>query len=294
MELPPYVTLAPEFAAFRPRGARSFATWRDEIVAVLAWGVGSGVTRFFADFTGVRLTDAPSTFERFQLGERAAATGAAAGVRVAVVGKEPVMDPERFGVTVAANRGLDVRSFDDEVAALTWLVGPNAIRPVLETPRLRLRWLVPADAPFILELTTQPTWLQNIGDRGVRDLETAEGYIRKGPLTSYAARGFGLWGVIRKEDEVPVGMCGIIKRDTMEDPELAYAYLERFHGKGYGKEAAEATLRYARETFGIPRLAAIVNPENTASIRILERVGMAYRGPIQMPGDPAPIAHYTT
>lgn len=294
MDRPADITLAPEFAAFRPRGARRFATWRAEMLGALHWCIGAGQKRILADFQGVRLADDPTTFDRFKLGESAAASGAAAGVRVAVVGKEPVMDPERFGVTVAANRGLDIRAFDDEVAALAWLVGPDATRPVLETARLRLRWFVPADAPFILELTTQPTWLQNIGDRGVRDLATAEGYIRKGPLASYAARGYGLWAVVRKEDDVPVGMCGIIKRDGMDDPELAYAYLERFHGMGYGGEAAAATMTHARETLGIPRLAAIVNPENAASIRILERVGMAYRGPIQMPGDPAPIAHYTT
>lgn len=294
MELPADIALAPEFAAYRPRGGKKFAAWRDEMLVALQWAVGAGVRRLLADFSAVRLVDDPSTFDRFKLGDRAAATGAAAGVRVAVVGKEPVMDPERFGVTVAANRGLDARAFDDEVAALTWLVGPNAIRPVLETPRLRLRWLVPDDAPFILELTTQPTWLRNIGDRGVRDLATAEGYIRKGPLASYAARGYGLWAVVRVEDGAPVGMCGVIQREGMDDPELAYAYLERFHGQGYGGEAAQATAAYARESLGLPRLAAIVNPENTASIRILERVGMTYRGPIQMPGDPAPIAHYST
>lgn len=294
MELPEFVTLAPRFAAYRPVGALSFAAWRDAMVGVLGWSVGAGVTHLLADFTGVTLLDDPSTFERFKLGERAAAAGAAAGIKVAVFGREPVMDPERFGVTVAVNRGLQVDSFPDEVAALTWLVGPDAIRPVLATPRLRLRWLTPADAPFIFELTTQPTWLRNIGDRGVRDLATAEGYIRNGPLASYAAKGYGLWCVVREGDGERVGICGIIKRDTMEDPELAYAFLERFHGKGYGGEAALATAAYARSALGMSRLAAIVNPENVASIRILEKAGMTYRGPIQMPGDPAPISHYTT
>lgn len=294
MELPEFITLAPAFAAYRPRGARKFAAWREHMVATLGWCVRTGITHILADLRGISLLDEPSTLERFKLGEDAAATGAAAGVRVAVVGTEPVLDPDRFAATVAVNRGLQTETFGDEVAALAWLLGPNAIRPVLETERLALRWLVPEDAPFILTLTTQPTWLRNIGDRGVRDLATAEGYIRNGPLTSYASKGFGLWCAVRREDGVPVGMCGLIKRDTMEDPELAYAYLERFHGLGYGREAALATMRYAREVLGLGRVAAIVNPENTASIRILEKAGMTYRGPIRMPGDPAPISHYTT
>ena len=272
MDLPEHVTLAPEFAAYRPRGGRTAAEWREAQRRVLEWAARAGVRCLLADCTGITLLDPSTTHDLFPPGE-----GAAVGVKVAVVARAPRAEV-----------------FPDEVAALEWLVGPNAVRPVLETARLRLRWMVPADAPFILEITTQPSWMRNIGDRGVRDLETAEGYIRKGPLASYAARGYGLWCAVRREDGVPVGMCGIIKRDTMADPELAYAYLERFHGRGYGGEAALATMSYAREQLGLPRLAAIVNPANTASIRILERVGMTYRGPIQMPGDPAPIAHYTT
>ena len=165
---------------------------------------------------------------------------------------------------------------------------------ILTTARLSLRELTPADAPWIEVLTTQPSWMRNIGDRGVRDLATAEAYIRNGPMASYAARGYGLWAVERREDGAPVGMCGIIKRDTMDDPELAYAYLERYHGMGYGGEAAIATLDHARTRLGLPRLAAIVNPENVASIRILEKAGMTYRGPILMPGETVPISHYTT
>ena len=294
MELPEYLTLAPEFVAYRPRGGRTFAAWREAMLESLVWIARAGHRRVLADLGGIAFLDTPTTYDRFQLGERAAAAGAAAGVKIAVVGRAPVIDPEQFGVTVAVNRGLQAEAFRDEVAALAWLVGPNATRPVLETPRLRLRWLVPADAPWIEVLTTQPSWLRNIGDRGVRDLATAEAYIRNGPMASYAARGYGLWAVERREDGAPVGMCGIIKRDTMDDPELAYAYLERYHGKGYGGEAAIATLDHARSHLGLTRLAAIVNPENVASIRILEKAGLTYRGPILMPGETVPISHFTT
>lgn len=292
-DLPSDLTLHAGYAVHRPTSDAPVPRLIDDLLAGLAWCRDHGVPRLLADVRGVRRFEALDTTTRFQLGKRAAEL-ASGKVRVAMVLTPEQIDPERFGESVARNRGLDVDLFTNEVEALGWLVGPDAIRPVLETARLRLRWLIPADAPFILALTTQPTWLANIGDRGVRDLATAEGYIQNGPRASYAARGYGLWCIIRKEDDVPVGICGVIKRDTMEHPELAYAVLERFHGMGYGAEAALATAHYAKSELGLPTLSAIVNPGNVASIKILERVGMRYIGPIQMPGDPAPISHYTT
>jgi RimJ/RimL family protein N-acetyltransferase len=293
MTTPDHLTLEEGYAAYRPVGKAAPPQAIDELIAALTWCRQAGIARLMCDARGWSAIDGMDTSERFQLGKRAADV-ARGHVKVAMVLTRTQVDPERFGETVARNRGLDVEIFFNEVEALTWVAGPDAIRPVLATERLSLRWLVPSDAPFILELTTQPSWMRNIGDRGVRDLPTAEGYIRNGPLASYAAKGFGLWCVVRTTDNVPVGMCGFIKRDSMDDPELAYAYLERYHGMGYGSEAAVATMAYGRRTLGLQRIAAIVDPTNTASIKILERVGMTYRGPIQMPGDPAPISHFTT
>jgi ribosomal-protein-alanine N-acetyltransferase len=293
MHLPEHITVIAGRADYRPRGDLPGPEAVEAMLAALLWCRDQKIGRLMADVRGVPRVAELDTMARFDLGRRGAEL-ARGQVRVAVVMTVPQVDPERFGESVARNRGLDAAVFTDEVAALTWLEGPNAIRPVLKTERLALRWLTPDDAPFIFELTTQPTWLANIGDRGVRDIATAEGYIQNGPRASYAARGYGLWCVTRKEDGVPIGMCGVIKRDTMELPELAYAYLERFHGRGYGAEAAVATVTYAKDMLGLRRLSAIVNPGNVASIKVLERVGMRYLGPIQMPGDLAPISHYTT
>ena len=163
---------------------------------------------------------------------------------------------------------------------------------ILSTARLTLRPFTPADAPFILELLNQPSWIENIGDRGVRTEAAAVGYIENGPLASYHQHGFGLWCVERTKDRIPVGMCGILQRDYLDSPDIGFAYLERYQGQGFGTEAAEATIAYARETLHLDRMAAVVSPDNAASIRILRRLGMRYTEPILMPGDTEPIALY--
>lgn len=291
MSTPDHVTLAPGYARYHPRGPATAGEAIAALFPVIAWCRQAGIPKLLTDARGIEGLTIPTTLERFQLGEEAARQ-AEGEVHVAMVVPERVIDPQRFGMMVAQNRGLRANVFTDEVSALDWLAGPKAVRPVLATDRLALRWLTIGDTPFILPLTTQPSWLRNIGDRGVRDLPTAEAYILKGPRASYAARGFGLWCMERTEDGTPVGICGIIKRDSMEHPELAYAVLEKFHGQGYASEAALATVRYAEEALGIARLAAIVNPENRPSIRILEKAGMQYEGPITMPGETQAISLY--
>ncbi|MBI2517206.1 MAG: GNAT family N-acetyltransferase [Opitutae bacterium] len=158
---------------------------------------------------------------------------------------------------------------------------------VFETSRLILRELTPADAAFVQELVNEPAWLQFIGDRGVRTLADAEGYIRKGPMASYAQHGFGLWCVARQADGVPLGMCGLLKRETLPDVDIGFAFLERFRGQGYAAESAGATLGHARHKLGLKRVLAITSPGNTASIRLLGKLGLRFEKMFELkPGDP--------
>ncbi|HVZ65408.1 MAG TPA: GNAT family N-acetyltransferase [Lacunisphaera sp.] len=163
---------------------------------------------------------------------------------------------------------------------------------VIETRRLNLRLLTLGDAPFILELLNDPTWLRFIGDRGVRDLDSARGYITNGPAASYAQHGFGLWLVERRQDGVPVGLCGLLKRDTLPDVDIGFAFLERFQGKGYGPEAAIATMTHARAVVGLKRVVAVTVPGNTGSISLLQKLGLRYERMVELkPGSP-PVALY--
>ena len=163
---------------------------------------------------------------------------------------------------------------------------------VFETNRLTVRRLTLDDAPFILELVNDPAWLRHIGDRGVHTVDDARGYLTKGPLASYERFGFGLFLVVRKEDQVSIGMCGLLKRDTLPDVDIGFAYLPPFTRQGYAFEAASATLAYGRSTLGLKRIVAICSPENAASIRLLEKLGLRFERPIRMAADAAEISLY--
>ena len=138
---------------------------------------------------------------------------------------------------------------------------------VLETERLVLRRFDTGDAQFILELVNDPDWLRFIGDKSVRNLEDARGYIQKGPVDMYARHGFGLYCVELKSDATPIGMCGLLKRDTLEDVDIGFAFLPRFRSQGYGHEAALATLAYGAHVLGLKRIVATTTPDNDASGR---------------------------
>jgi RimJ/RimL family protein N-acetyltransferase len=117
--------------------------------------------------------------------------------------------------------------------------------PLLETSRLELRRLSEDDAPFILALLNEPSFIRNIGDRGVRTIDDARGYIAQGPMASYARFGFGLYLVELREPRTPIGICGILKRDQLPDPDIGFAYLPAYWSKGCAREAAEAVKAYA-------------------------------------------------
>lgn len=147
---------------------------------------------------------------------------------------------------------------------------------IFATERLILREFTATDAAFILRLLNEPSWLRFIGDRGVRSLAEAEAYIAKGPAASYALHGFGLWLVSRRADGVPLGMCGLLKRATLEDVDVGYAFLPEFCGQGYAREAVAATLARGRRAYGLKRIVAITAPDNESSIRLLGKLGFRF------------------
>jgi [ribosomal protein S5]-alanine N-acetyltransferase len=151
-----------------------------------------------------------------------------------------------------------------------------ACQSIVETSRLRLRELTATDAPFILELLTDPDFRANVGDRGVRDLDSARRYTEHSAGASYRTHGFGLWLVERKSDGRSLGLCGLLRRDSHPDTELGFALLPHARGQGYALEAAAATLEVAQARFGLERLVAITAPANSASIRLLERLAFRY------------------
>jgi ribosomal-protein-alanine N-acetyltransferase len=152
---------------------------------------------------------------------------------------------------------------------------------VIETRRLTLRELDLTDDGFILELLNEAGFIQFIGDKGVRTLEDAREYIAKGPRDSYVRNGFGLYATCLR-DGTPVGICGLVKRDGLDDPDVGFAFLLRHCSKGYAVEAASAVLAHGAQFLKLPRIVAITSPQNFKSIAVLEKIGLRFERPIRL------------
>ena len=165
---------------------------------------------------------------------------------------------------------------------------------VLESDRLRLRRLTTADGEFMLGLLNEPSFIANIGDRGVRTLEGARKYLVDGPIASYAKHGYGLYMVELKSTGEPIGICGLVKRDYLEDADIGFAFLPRFWSQGYAFESAAAVKTFALETLGLGRVLAITSQDNVGSIKVLEKIGLKFAGMIRPPADAAEVRLFSS
>jgi RimJ/RimL family protein N-acetyltransferase len=165
---------------------------------------------------------------------------------------------------------------------------------VIETERLTLREFSTDDAPFILRLLNEHSFVRFIGDKGVRNLEDARHYILNGPVASYAQNGFGLFLVYLKANQTPLGMCGLLKREVLEDVDIGFAFLPEFWNKGYALEAAAGVMSYAKNVLKLPRIVAITNKDNDASGKLLEKLGLHFDRLIKLPGDKEELRLFVT
>ena len=165
---------------------------------------------------------------------------------------------------------------------------------ILQTDRLILRRLSAGDAEFILELLNQPSFLRHIGDKGVRSTDEAVNYIQTGPLASYERFGFGLYLVELKDKAVPIGICGLLKRDSLPDVDVGFAFLPDYWSRGYAFEAAAAVINYGKEVLGLRRIVAITSLDNEASIKLLEKLGLKFEGLIKLGEDQREVRLFGT
>lgn len=148
----------------------------------------------------------------------------------------------------------------------------------IETERLLLREYNLNDVPFIFKLMNSEGWLKNIGDRNIKTLKDAEAYLQKNYLSSYEKHGFGPYLVTLKEDGTPIGSSGLYKRDNLDFPDVGFAFLSEFANKGYAYESAQAVMNYAAEKLKLQTIVGITLPENSASIKLLKKLGLAEIG----------------
>ena len=174
-----------------------------------------------------------------------------------------------------------------------WRRKSNPVQ-VLATDRLHLRRLSLEDASFILGLLNEPSYLHFIGDKGVRTIRDARDYILKGPIANYEQFGFGLYLTELKDSRVPIGICGLLKRDNLLDVDIGFAFLPQFWSQGYALEAASAVLTYGRDALGLSRIVAIVSPDNERSIKVLNKLGLRFERMARWPADGSEIKVYTS
>jgi [ribosomal protein S5]-alanine N-acetyltransferase len=164
---------------------------------------------------------------------------------------------------------------------------------VIETERLILRKFTTEDAPFMLKLLNTPAWLRFIGDRNVHTVEEAKQFLLNGYLKSYETHGFGFYLAMEKTTQNPIGMCGLVKRNTLEDVDIGFAFLPDFVGKGYGFEAASATLNYAENVLKLEKVIAIVDPENVVSIALIKKIGLQFERMVRLSADDIELMLFT-
>lgn len=163
---------------------------------------------------------------------------------------------------------------------------------IARTRRLVLRQLVLADARFLCRLLNEPSWLENIGDRGVRTIADAERYIQDKLIGTYASLGFGMYLTLLGNNQTAIGLCGLVKRASLPEPDLGFAFLPEYWGNGYAFEAAVAVMHFARVTLGLSTLLAIVKPDNARSVRLLEKLDFTREGEYRVPSSQELVSLY--
>jgi len=164
---------------------------------------------------------------------------------------------------------------------------------IVETPRLRIRELTVDDTEFILGLVNEPSFLENIGDKGVRNLEDARQFILEGPWASHRERGYGQFLVELKEGGDPIGVSGLLYREALDVSDIGCAFMPQYWRRGYAFEAACAVMEYGRSTLGIETIVGLTSKDNLASIKALEKLGMSFEKMVKISDDDPGTALYS-
>jgi len=164
---------------------------------------------------------------------------------------------------------------------------------ILETERLILRQLSLEDAEFILELINEPSFIRYIGDKGVRTLDDARQYILNDPMESYERNDFGLYLVELRDGRASIGICGLLKRDTLPHPDIGFAFLPAYWSKGYALESAAAVIEYARNVLKLDRILAITSSDNEASSKLLGKIGLRFDRMIKLSPETSAVKLFT-
>ena len=154
---------------------------------------------------------------------------------------------------------------------------------IFKTNRLILREAELSDSKFFFDLLNSEKWLKYIGDRGIKTLDNAAKYINDKLIKSYKTNGFGLYVYELKESNIPIGICGFIKRDYLDSLDIGFALLPEYERKSYTYEISDAVMKFGRETLGLKKVVAITTEDNIASQKLLNKLGFGFKSYINEP-----------
>jgi RimJ/RimL family protein N-acetyltransferase len=163
----------------------------------------------------------------------------------------------------------------------------------LETERLSMRWLTLEDAGLMLAVWTDPAFVRHVGDRGIRTLEQAQETLLSGAFRLYEDHGYGPFRVALKAGDMPIGTCGLFRREGYDEPDIGWSVLPEFVRQGYAYEAARAVLEYAQSELGLTRILAFVAPENVPSIKLAEKIGLRFERLTRLVGEDEYVGLYS-
>ena len=167
-----------------------------------------------------------------------------------------------------------------------------SIYKTFQTKRLKIRPVTTEDAPFILELMNTPKWIKFIGDRNVKTVKEAEAYIKEKAFPQLKEHGYSNNVIIRKKDNIKLGTCGLYHREDRDDPDIGFAFLPAYEGKGFAFEAANQIMIIAKEDYGLKELSAYTLETNLGSRKLLERLGFSLKGIGNLPNNDEELLHY--
>jgi len=162
----------------------------------------------------------------------------------------------------------------------------------LQTERLSLRRLTLDDAELMLAVWNDPAFIRHVGDRGIRTIDAARVALQEGALKLFSDYGYGPFRVALIADDTPVGVCGLFRREGLEEPDIGFSILPQHWRKGYAFEAASAVVRHAKTDIRLERLTAVVSTENAASVALIEKLGLQFERMQRLPGDNDDVAVY--
>lgn len=149
-------------------------------------------------------------------------------------------------------------------------------KTIIETDRLLLEEATFNDTAFFIALLNSPNWIEYIGDRKVDCKEAAIGYIQHSHIHFYKKYGCGMYKVVLKENNQPIGLCGLIKRASLSHFDLGFAMLPAYERFGYTYEASKAILSHAKTSLNLTKVVAFTTKENTKSQNLLLKLGLEY------------------